>query len=83
MSIQDATDEAVGQSDSWCYCRNNESIDDMIGCDNTTCPIHGFICHACILLYLEQVPKGKWLCPQCRCEKASLKEVNIILNCEL
>ena len=62
MSLQDNTDEATG--DSWCYCRKSESIDHMIGCDNAACLIQWFHL-SCLHLTLEQVPKGKWLCPEC------------------
>ena len=63
MSFQGNTDEATG--DSWCYCRKSESIDHMIGCDNAACLIQWFHL-SCLHLTLEQVPKGKWLCSECR-----------------
>ena len=63
ISIQDNTDEATG--DSWCYCRKSESTDHMIGCNNAACLIQWFHL-SCLHLTLEQIPKGKWLCPECR-----------------
>ena len=64
LSIQDAADGAAG--DSWCYCRKGESVDDyMIGCDNAACLIQWFHL-SCLHLTLEQVPKGNWLCPECK-----------------
>ena len=44
LSIQDVTDGTAG--DSWCYCRRGESIDHMIGCDNSACLNSVSICHA-------------------------------------
>ena len=63
LSIQDSTNETTG--DSWCYCRKSESNDHMIGCDNAACLIQWFHL-SCLHLTLEKVPKGKWLCPECR-----------------
>ena len=37
LSMQDATDGTAG--DPWCYCRKDESVDYMIGCDNPACMI--------------------------------------------
>ena len=48
---------------TWCYCRLDESVDDMIQCDNASCPIIWFHL-AC--LEIEKIPKGKWYCPECR-----------------
>ena len=69
-SIQDVTDGTAG--DSWCYCRRGESIDHMIGCDNDACLIQWFHL-SCLHLTVEQVPKGKWLCPECRHPKSKSK----------
>ena len=42
-----------------------KSIDHMIGCDNAACLIQ-WPHLSCLHLTLEQVLKGKWLCPECR-----------------
>ena len=56
--------------DQWCYCKEDESIDHMIGCDNPNCPIQWFHL-SCLHLTLNQVPKGKWFCPECKLKKAA------------
>ena len=48
---------------TWCYCGLDESVDDMIQCDNASCDIIWFHL-AC--LEIEKIPKGKWYCPECR-----------------
>ena len=70
LSMQDATDGTAG--DPWCYCRKDESVDYMIGCDNPACMIQWFHL-SCLHLTLEQVPKGSWLCPDCNQLKSKPK----------
>ena len=48
---------------TWCYCGLDESVDDMIQCDNASCAII-WVHLAC--LEIEKIPKGKWYCPVCR-----------------
>ncbi|XP_037098781.1 inhibitor of growth protein 3 isoform X3 [Syngnathus acus] len=61
--------EAGGQVDwtydpnepRYCIC-NQVSYGEMVGCDNTDCPIEWFH-YGCV--GLSEAPKGKWYCPQC------------------
>ncbi|XP_003976740.1 inhibitor of growth protein 3 [Takifugu rubripes] len=45
----------------YCIC-NQVSYGEMVGCDNTDCPIEWFH-YGCV--GLSEAPKGKWYCPQC------------------
>nr|XP_057923462.1 inhibitor of growth protein 3 [Doryrhamphus excisus] len=45
----------------YCIC-NQVSYGEMVGCDNTDCPIEWFH-YGCV--GLSEAPKGKWFCPQC------------------
>jgi len=60
--------ENVEQDEQWCYCKEGESEDDMIGCDHDMCPIKWFHL-SWVCLTLDQIPKGKWYCPECRHQK--------------
>ena len=78
MEIQPTTDsqqfvnsddrESSDQDEQWCYCGKGESEGSMIGCDNDACPRQWFHL-SCLHLTLDQVPKGKWYCPECRHKK--------------
>ncbi|XP_031621200.1 inhibitor of growth protein 4 isoform X2 [Contarinia nasturtii] len=46
---------------TYCVCQQ-VSYGEMIGCDNTDCPIEWFH-FACVGLTTK--PKGKWFCPKC------------------
>ncbi|XP_055297572.1 inhibitor of growth protein 4 isoform X2 [Sitodiplosis mosellana] len=46
---------------TYCVCQQ-VSYGEMIGCDNTECPIEWFH-FACVGLTTK--PKGKWFCPKC------------------
>ena len=48
----------------WCYCRQDETYDYMIGCDNEECPIQWFHL-SCVHMTMDEVPEGDWLCPEC------------------
>lgn len=52
----------------WCFCKQDESYGDMIGCDNPGCPIEWFHL-SCLKLEQHQVPKSKWYCPLCHRDK--------------
>ena len=45
----------------FCYCQREGG--QMIGCDNSNCPIEWFHMKC---LKIKNVPKGKWYCPDCR-----------------
>ena len=50
-------------AESYCYCRGLER-DDMIACDNPTCPYVWFHFDC---LKLSTTPRAKqWFCPECR-----------------
>lgn len=58
------TEDTDVNTELWCYCNCPEGDDElMIGCDYTTCNIQWFHCSC---LRMTSVPKGKWLCPDCR-----------------
>ncbi|XP_037084045.1 inhibitor of growth protein 5-like [Pollicipes pollicipes] len=46
---------------TYCLC-NQVSYGDMVGCDNTDCPIEWFH-FSCV--GLTSSPRGKWYCPRC------------------
>ncbi|QDZ25456.1 PHD finger protein ING [Chloropicon primus] len=49
---------------TYCYC-NRVSFGNMVGCDNDDCPWEWFHI-ACVGILPENMPKGKWYCPECR-----------------
>ncbi len=51
----------------WCYCRTDES-GEMILCESEQCEIEWFHTH-CLLI--TSIPKGKWICPDCRKERST------------
>ena len=56
---------SVVPSNVWCYCRK-EQEGLMIGCERKECPIVWFHTNC---LKIEEIPKGKWYCPDCRKKK--------------
>ncbi len=46
---------------TYCLC-HQVSYGEMVGCDNSDCPIEWFH-FACV--NLTSKPKGKWYCPRC------------------
>ena len=59
-----------------CICRKeyDEENDDVIGCDNENCPFRWlhFKCDG-----IRKIPKGKWLCKNCR-PKANKKNEHLV-----
>ena len=51
------------RSQTYCYCGEPEDHDDMIMCDDENCKI---VWYHLVCLKMKRVPKGKWLCPNCR-----------------
>ena len=53
----------------WYYCRQDESLDYLIGCKNNFRPIQWFhlSCVNMTMLHMamEEVPDGDWFCPEC------------------
>ena len=43
-------------------CKNDDSYDDMITCDNNACAIQWFH-YSCVNKTANQVPEGCWYCP--------------------
>lgn len=61
-SAPDGIDMPVDPNEpTYCLC-NQVSYGEMIGCDNSDCPIEWFH-FACVNLVTK--PKGKWYCPRC------------------
>ena len=48
--------------EKWCYCQTEE-YGTMIGCDNEKCFISWYHIDC---LNLQNIPSGKWYCPDCR-----------------
>ncbi|XP_038045000.1 uncharacterized protein LOC119725695 isoform X1 [Patiria miniata] len=46
-----------------CYCGKSQPVDKMISCANEGCKITWFH-QSC--LQIKRLPKGKWICPECR-----------------
>lgn len=76
---QDPIDEVI-QDDgidpdetTYCICQQI-SYGEMIFCENDTCPIEWFH-FSCV--DLTSKPKGRWFCPQCRGDKASVINKNL------
>ncbi|KAG5683958.1 hypothetical protein PVAND_013213 [Polypedilum vanderplanki] len=76
---QEAVDEVI-QDDgidpdetTYCICQQI-SYGEMIFCENDTCPIEWFH-FSCV--DLTSKPKGRWFCPQCRGDKASVINKNL------
>ncbi|XP_047122695.1 inhibitor of growth protein 3 isoform X1 [Hydra vulgaris] len=55
---------------TYCLC-NQVSYGEMVGCDNSACPVEWFH-YGCV--GLTDAPKGKWYCPDCA---AQLKKKRI------
>ena len=68
QDIRRDTEEENSDDDAdekWCYCRRDESFDSMIGCDSEDC-LYKWFHLSCLHITPEQVPKGKWYCPDCK-----------------
>ena len=55
----------TGTTGLWCYCKQDESFDYMIGCDNQDCRIQWFHL-SCVQMRMEEVPEGEWFCLECQ-----------------
>ena len=58
---------------TYCLCEQ-VSYGEMIGCDNDSCPIEWFHFNC---VQLVHKPKGKWFCPKCRGDKASIRRPDL------
>ncbi|XP_077572512.1 inhibitor of growth protein 5a isoform X1 [Stigmatopora nigra] len=66
MQPSDVLDMPVDPNEpTYCLC-HQVSYGEMIGCDNSDCPIEWFH-FACVDLATK--PKGKWFCPRCTQDK--------------
>jgi len=54
----------------WCYCRQDENFDYLIGCDNSWCQIQWFHL-SCVKMTMDDVPDGDWFCPDC-CDNSNI-----------
>lgn len=61
---QDMQGGAGDSEEIYCICQR-PAFDEMIGCDNSECPIEWFHVQ-CVGLDPKNKPKGKWYCPPCR-----------------
>ena len=57
-----STSTIKNSSEKWCYCQTEE-YGTMIGCDNENCSIAWYHIDC---LNIENIPNGKWYCPDCR-----------------
>ena len=57
--VDNITDDAeiFTMQSQWCYCKNDDSYDDMIACDNNACAVQWFH-YWYINITANQVPKG-------------------------
>ncbi|XP_033111493.1 uncharacterized protein LOC117112516 [Anneissia japonica] len=58
------TDDSDNDETCYCICKNTNSMDDLIGCDNVECAVQWYHL-SCVGLSAESVPKDDWLCPNC------------------
>ena len=73
-SHKDINDRSSSFNDAgYCYCGKGEDYDDMIGCDNEHRPI-GWFHYCCLRITEEDVPKGKYYCPECHKKKSKKKK---------
>ncbi|KAL5011782.1 hypothetical protein ScPMuIL_010333 [Solemya velum] len=63
MPSNNTTAAGEPMSRVYCYCGLPEDHDMMIGCEDENCEIEWY--HL-ICLKIKKVPKGKWICPECR-----------------
>ena len=65
-AAQTSTSPTRNDSDEdeiWCYCRKSVPGEEMVACDNKSCPIEWFHFHC---VSISKAPKGRWYCPDCR-----------------
>ena len=62
MTVSNDEEETSGETRVWCYCRKQE-YGIMIQCESGSCEIDWFHTDC---LKITRIPKGKWVCPECR-----------------
>ena len=68
-SVYDEPSPLDPDEPTYCVCQQI-SFGEMIGCDNSRCPIEWFH-FSCVGLTTK--PKGKWYCPSCRGERSNIQ----------
>lgn len=68
-SVYDEPSPLDPDEPTYCVCQQI-SFGEMIGCDNSRCPIEWFH-FSCVGLSTK--PKGKWYCPSCRGERSNIQ----------
>ena len=63
----------------YCECRDVWGEEDMVACDNKSCPIEWFH-FRCV--QVTSTPVGKWFCPNCRGDTESVMRSQIQLDDE-
>jgi len=54
---RDAAATADSGVELWCYCKQDEDFDYLIGCDSKSCTIQWFHL-SCVNMTMEEVPDG-------------------------
>ena len=52
----------------------DETEDEMITCEDNSCKIFWFHFKS---MPIKKIPKGKWLCPECRRERKIINKENV------
>jgi inhibitor of growth protein 3 len=66
-SAADSPEESTADSKLYCICQQ-PSYGDMVGCDNDNCPYEWFHLEC---VGMKKVPKGDWMCDECKAAQAS------------
>ena len=73
----DATESSVpAKATLWCYCQQDKPEQSLVGCDNPACQIEWFHL-SCLHLTVEQLPRGKWFCPECHKSRSQRKNYQV------
>ena len=73
MTVSNEEEETSGETRVWCYCRKQE-YGIMIQCESGSCEIDRFHTDC---LKITRIPKGKWVCPECRKKETNGKRKKI------
>ena len=58
--------DTSADSETYCICKGPDDGRRMICCDNENCSNGQWFHLKCMKLSMKKVPKGAWMCPQCR-----------------
>ena len=62
QQIEPVVKDQGQKAKTYCYCKKESVGTTMIACDNVECETEWFHVNC---LQLENIPKGKWCCPDC------------------